>query len=152
MKISQNQIINIAFSSFILIMVYMYYIETLVTKFDYILAIIAILLSHIILFSKNNNIIDIGHFLYCFVYLFSVAFLSDNLYLLGLNIIMITNIILSRYYYGLCIISSIHNDCGFFMDINRFIKKIFSIWNWDYMFPIILVVSLIRFIKLFRLQ
>ena len=42
------------------------------------------------------------------------------------------------------------NNEGYFSDLNAIVKKYFFFWNWDYLFPLLLVVSFGRFMKLKR--
>ena len=125
--ISSEKVIDITFSAFILFMIYFYFIRALKTTLDYILANLAIIISIIILFIKNNNIIDIAHFLYCVLYLLLVTFFSKNLYFLGLNILMITLILYSRKYYNICILGLQHNNIGFFASLSDLLEKILNI-------------------------
>ena len=105
MQVSQNTVINTTFSFFVGIMVYFKYVGILKSSLDYILAILALFISVLLLFFKSIWALDLAHFLYCVVYLFTVCFLSNNAYLLGLNVLMIGLIIFSRYYYGVCILN-----------------------------------------------
>ena len=82
MKESHNLVINITFFVFLVIMLFLNYNNLLESKLDFNLSILAIVVSLMLLLSKNNTVCDVAHFLYCFVYLFSVTFLSENLYLL----------------------------------------------------------------------
>ena len=101
-----------------------------------------------LLLSKNNTVCDVAHFLYCFVYLFSVTFFSENLYLLVLNVLMLAAIIFTRYYFNGCLLSKKQNHSGFFVDLNDMVKKYLFFYNWDYIFPALMLVSLGRFMKL----
>ena len=89
------------------------------------------------------------HFLYTGVYLVIVSLFSNNLYLLGLNIVMLLLIVLSKLYYNECILNKIHNDKGFFNDINNYIKKVIGINDWNPIFFILFLVSAYRFRKLY---
>lgn len=143
----QNLIINTCFGFFFGIMIYFKYQGILISKLDHILAALAILISIIILFFRSIQALDFAHFLYCLIYLFTVSFLSNNVYLLGLNVIMITVILATRYYYQHCLINKKHESKGFFADINSLVIKNLKFWNWDYIFPILLVVSIYQLIN-----
>ena len=147
MQVSQNTVINTTFGFFAGIMVYFKYIGILKSNLDHMLAVLAIFVSVLLLFFKSIWALDLAHFLYCVVYLFTVSFLSNNSYLLGLNILMIGLIIFTRYYYGICILNKKQNNQGFFTDLNDVVKKYISIWNWDYIFPALFIVSSYKFIK-----
>lgn len=147
MQVSQNTVINTTFSFFVGIMVYFKYVGILKSSLDYILAILALFISVLLLFFKSIWALDLAHFLYCVVYLFTVCFLSNNAYLLGLNALMIGLIIFSRYYYGVCILNKKQKGKGFFTGINVILKKYISFWNWDYIFPALFIVSSYKFIK-----
>ena len=108
----------------------------------------AILISVMIVLSKNNIILDIAHFLYCIVYLSLVTFISKNIYLLGLNIIMLLVILLTRYIFNTCILNEKQKGIGFFTELSDIISKNILFWNWDYIFILFLIVSLGRFISL----
>lgn len=148
MKKSCDYVINTAFSLFIFLIAGFYYHNILKTNLDYFVSVVAIVSSIILLLSKSNQLLDIAHFLYCIVYLFLVTGFSYNTYLLGLNIVMLITILLSRYYYKSCILNKKQNDSGFFVNINDIVKKYLVFWNWDFLFPILLIISSIRFIKL----
>lgn len=148
MKESHNLVINITFFVFLVIMLFLNYNNLLESKLDFNLSILAIVVSLMLLLSKNNTVCDVAHFLYCFVYLFSVTFFSENLYLLVLNVVMLAAIIFTRYYFNGCLLSKKQNHSGFFVDLNDMVKKYLFFFNWDYIFPALMLVSLGKFIKL----
>lgn len=147
MQLSQNTVINTTFGFFAGIMVYFKYVGILRSKLDDMLAILAVLISLLLLFFKSIWALDLAHFLYCVVYLFTVSFLSQNQYLIGLNVLMIGIIIFTRHYYGVCILNKKQNNQGFFTDLNTIVKDYISFWNWDYLFPMLFIVSFYKFIK-----
>ena len=124
MQLLQNTVINTTFGFFAGIMVYFKYIGILKSNLDHMLAVLAIFVSVLLLFFKSIWALDLAHFLYCVVYLFTVSFLSKNSYLLGLNVLMIGLIIFTRYYYGVCILNKKQKNKGFFTGINAIVKKI----------------------------
>ena len=148
MKLSQNSVINISFLVLGLLMIYFNYIGILKTKLDTYISYVGIITALIILLSKSSTILDIAHFLYCVVFLYSIAFVSNNTYLLGLNIVMLVCIIFSRYYYGVCILNKKQNGVGFFHDLSDTITKYIPIWDWNYIFNLLLLISSFRFIRL----
>lgn len=148
MKLSQNSVINITFLVLGLLMIYFNYIGILKTKLDTYISYVGIITALIILLSKSSTILDIAHFLYCVVFLYSIAFVSNNTYLLGLNIVMLVCIIFSRYYYGVCILNKKQNGVGFFHDLSDTITKYIPIWDWNYIFNLLLLISSFRFIRL----
>lgn len=129
-------------------MIYLNYNGLLESQVDFYMSILAILISTMLLLSKNNVILDIAHFSYCLVYLFTVAFMSENNYLLGLNIVMISVIIFTRYYFNGCLLNKKQHHKGLLRDLNQMFKKYLVFYNWDYLFPFIGIVSLVRFLKL----
>lgn len=147
MQKATDLVINITFLVFLVIMIYLNYANLLESKLDYGISILAIVISIILLLFKNISILDIAHFLYCGIYLFSVAFLSKNQYLLALNVVMLIVIIFTRYYFDGCLLNKKQKNSGFFVDLNVIVKKYLFFWNWDYLFPLLLVVSLGRLIK-----
>ena len=148
MQESHNLVINITFFVFLVIILFFNYNNFLESKLDFNLSILAIVISLMLLISKNNTVCDVAHFLYCFVYLFSVTFFSENLYLLVLNVLMLAAIIFTRYYFNGCLLSKKQNHSGFFVDLNDMVKKYLFFHNWDYIFPALMLVSLGKFIKL----
>ena len=148
MQESHNLVINITFFVFLVIILFFNYNNFLESKLDFNLSILAIVISLMLLISKNNTVCDVAHFLYCFIYLFSVTFFSENLYLLALNVLMLTVIIFTRYYFNGCLLSKKQNHSGFFVDLNDMVKKYLFFHNWDYIFPALMLVSLGKFIKL----
>jgi len=149
MKDSQNTVINTTFGAFPIIMSYFKYIGALKSKLDHSLAVLAGIISFLILIVKRIWAIDIAHFLYVFVYLFTVTFLSINPHLLGLNVLMTGLIILSRYYYRTCILNTKQNNKGFFTELNDIIMERTAFINWDYKFPTLFIFSIYRFFKYF---
>ena len=149
-KIDQNSVINITVLVLGLSIIYFNYMGFVKTKLDIYISYIGIITGLIILLSKNSTMLDIGHFLYCVVFLFSITFLSTNTYLLGLNIVMVIFIIFTRYYYGVCILNEKQNGVGFFHDLSDIIRKHIPIWNWEYIFNLLLLVSSVRFVRLIR--
>lgn len=150
MKLSENSVINITFLLLGLLMIYFNYMGFLKTKLDIYISYVGIITAIIILLSKNSTMLDIAHFLYCVVFLYSITFVSTNKYLLGLNIVMLISIVFSRYYYGVCILNKKQNGVGFFHDLSDFIAKHIPLWNWDYIFNLLLLVSSVRFIRLIK--
>lgn len=148
MKHTHDLVINIAFFVFLIIMIYLNSSSLLTNNLDFSISILAITISLMLLLFENTTVLDIAHFLYCFVYLFSVTFLSKNQFLLALNILMISIVIFTRYYFNGCILNEKQKNTGFFVDLNSIIKKYIVFLNWDYIFPLLLVVSTIRLIKL----
>ena len=150
MNISENSLINIIAVFYILSMIYLTYIKALKNNLEYSLSIFAIITSIGIIILKNYSfLMYIIHFLYCYVYLFSTTFLSTNLYFLGLNIFVIPIIIYSRYIYKGCVISFTHNKNKVISDFDNSLTEIIgAYWNWNYLFPMLLLVSCGRFIKL----
>lgn len=148
MKESHNLVINITFFVFLVIMLFLNYNNLLESKLDFNLSILAIVISLMLLLFKNNTICDVAHFLYCFVYLFSVTFFSENLYLLALNVFMLAAIIFTRFYFNGCLLSKKQNHSGFFVDLNDIVKKYLFFYNWDYIFPALMLVSLGKLVKL----
>ena len=73
MQKATDLVINITFLVFLVIMIYLNYANLLESKLDYGISILAIVISIILLLFKNISILDIAHFLYCGLYLFSVA-------------------------------------------------------------------------------
>ena len=146
--ISAELVIDITFSAFILFMIYFYFVRALKSTLDYILANLAIIISLIVLFIKNKNIVDIAHFLYTVVFLFIVTFISKNLYFLGLNILMLILILYSRKYYNECILGLEHDNIGFFARFGDLLEKKIKYWDFDYIFIILLVVSFYRYMKI----
>ena len=127
MQLSQNTVINTTFGFFAGIMVYFKYVGILRSKLDDMLAILAVLISLLLLFFKSIWALDLAHFLYCVVYLFTVSFLSQNQYLIGLNVLMIGIIIFTRHYYGVCILNKKQNNQGFFYRLKYHCKRLYKL-------------------------
>ena len=87
MKDSYNTVLNTTFGAFPIIMGYFKYIGALKSKLDYLLAILATIISTIILFVKHIWALDIAHFLYVFVYLYIVSFSFDKFIFIGFKCI-----------------------------------------------------------------
>ena len=148
MNLTSNNAITIAFSFLIIIQVYFYTADILQTTLDYFVSILAILTSLLLLLFDNNKLLDLAHFLYCVLYLFVVTLFTHNVYLLTLNAVMLVVIIASRIYYQKCILNEKQNNHGFFTDLNDTVKNYIKIWNWDYIFPVLLLITTIKIAKL----
>ena len=61
---------------------------------------------------------------------------------------MLLVIIFTRYYFSKCILNEKQNNTGFFTDLNDVISKYILFWDWHYLYPLLLLVSTGRFIKL----
>ena len=132
-------LMDITFTIFLII--HLFFIkEKLVKKgIDLSLSVGAIILSNVILISlayNNIYLLDVGHFMYCGLYLPIASIFSKNKQILMLNIIMLITIILSRYYYKGCLMSKIQKDKGYFTELNHSFKL-----NWWYIFPLLLAIS-----------
>ena len=139
-------VLNITFSFFIILNIYFFINKIIKNSFDKILGTIAIVCSIIILYSINQSYkkyLDLGHYLYCGFYLPLIAIFSTNKTMLGLNIIMITLVIYSRYYYKCCVLSKKQNNKGFFTELSHIFKL-----NWDYLFLILLIFSIYNYLCL----
>ena len=138
----KDVIINTCFSFFFIIMLVFFRFNIIKTFTDKFLGFLAIICSIIVLFAKTNFLLDIGHFIYTAPYLLGVTFFSYNKYLLLLNVVMLFNIIFSRYYYDECILNDKQNNTGFFTDISDYLNL-----NWDYVYLILFFVSLVRTVE-----
>lgn len=145
MKEMQNTVINTTFIFYICYMIYLNYKGLLKTKLDFYISVMAVLLSVMIILSKNIIVLDIAHFLYC-VYLFVITFISKNTYLLGLNILMLLVILFTRYFFNTCILNEKQKGIGFFTDLNDILSKNLVFWDWEYLYRLFLIVSIVRFI------
>ena len=138
----EDIVINICFSLFIIIIIVFYRFNLIKNFTDTFLSVIAIICSILLLFAKTIFFIDFGHFIYIILYLCGVTFFSYNKYLLSFNVIMLFNIIFTRYYYGYCILAEKQNNHGFFADITGYLNL-----NWDYGFAILFFVSLVKLLN-----
>ena len=104
----------------------------------------SILVSVLILGFDGGVPNDVGHFLYCGAYLLGVTFLSCSQYLLALNVAMILCIMATRYYFGVCLLNKKQKNKGFFTSVNKRLKEALPVWDWEYIYPVILVICLFR--------
>lgn len=139
------QIILIIILLTINIIVNFYFLKENFSKkiIDKIISIIGIISSTIIIFSLLNkiNILDIGHFLYCGLYIPIGSFFSKNEYVLLVNILNILIIIITRYYNKCCILTKKQKNKGYLINVSRKMGL-----NWWYLFPLFLFISLIKYI------
>ncbi len=136
-------LMDVAFTLFIII--HLFFIkENLVKKgIDKSLSIGGIILSIIILISlayNKTSLLDIGHFMYCGLYLPISSIFSKNKPILMLNIIMLITIILSRYYYKGCLMSKVQKNKGYFTELNHSCNL-----DWWYIFPFLLAISIYNY-------
>lgn len=138
MKIHESIFTIISFSIFLIFLISLLLFNKCnkYTIIDTILIYVGIIVSLIILISKNNFLLDIAHFLYIMIYLVGVSLLSNNKNLLIFNNIMLFNIGISKLLYNECILNKKQQNHGLFFDIN---KK--SQLNWNYIYIILFIIS-----------
>ena len=132
-------LMDIAFTLFIILHLFFINEKIVKNRIDKWLSLGGIILSLIILISLaycNIPLLDIGHFMYCGLYLPIASIFSRNKQILLLNIIMLSTIILSRYYYKGCLMSQVQKNKGYFTELNHSFKL-----NWWYIFPLLLAVT-----------
>ena len=132
-------LMDIAFTLFIILHLFFMNEKIVKTKIDKLLSLGGIILSFTILISLahcNIPLLDIGHFMYCGLYLPIASIFSRNKQILLLNIIMLSTIILSRYYYKGCLMSQVQKNKGYFTELNHSFKL-----NWWYIFPLLLAIT-----------
>ncbi len=136
-------LMDIAFTLFIILHLFFMNEKIVKTKIDKLLSLGGIILSFTILISLaycNIPLLDIGHFMYCGLYLPIASIFSRNKQILLLNIIMLTTIILSRYYYKGCLMSQVQKNKGYFTELNHSFKL-----NWWYIFPLLLAITSVNY-------
>ena len=109
MTIPGEFVIDICYIFFIAISMYFFYSGVYQTNLDYILGTIAIITGLIVVPLRNYVHLIFGHMFY-FIYLTTTSLFSNNKYLLGLNVVMLTNIILLRYLYDGCLLIKMRNN------------------------------------------
>ncbi len=132
-------LMDIAFTLFIILHLFLINEKIVKTRIDKLLSLGGIILSFTILISLaycNIPLLDIGHFMYCGLYLPIASIFSKNKQILLLNIIMLSTIILSRYYYKGCLMSQVQKNKGYFTELNHSFKL-----NWWYIFPLLLAIT-----------
>jgi hypothetical protein len=132
-------LMDIAFTLFIILHLFLINEKIVKTRIDKLLSLGGIILSFTILISLaycNIPLLDIGHFMYCGLYLPIASIFSRNKQILLLNIIMLSTIILSRYYYKGCLMSQVQKNKGYFTELNHSFKL-----NWWYIFPLLLAIT-----------
>lgn len=108
----------------------------------YVLGTIANITGLIVVPLRNYEHLIFGHMFY-FIYLTTSSLFSNNKYLLGLNVVMLTNIILSRYFYGGCLLIKMRNNdlSNIFSDG---ISSISYYLNGNFIYPPLLGISAYR--------
>ena len=134
---------NLISISIILIILMWWKLGIFKSNTDYLLVFILSISSIITLFFKKNYLLDLAHFLYCFLYFILVIIFSNNKYLLLLNTLMLFVIICTRYYYGKCILN--REERGRFEDLNKNLKL-----DWNIIFPMELILSAGKTVVLFE--
>ena len=132
-------LMDIAFTLFIILHLFFMNEKIVKTKIDKLLSLGGIILSFTILISLaycNIPLLDIGHFMYCGLYLPIASIFSKNKQILLLNITMLSTIILSRYYYKGCLMSQVQKNKGYFTELNHSFNL-----NWWYIFPLLLAIT-----------
>ena len=137
-------LMNTAFVVFIILHALFLKKSIVKNRFDKTMSYSALIMSIIILCSLNCNMMklfDLGHFLYCGMYLPLISVFSTNKTILLLNCIMLSAVIMSRYYYKGCIMSKTQKNKGMFVGINKKFKL-----NWWYIYPILLAISAYKYL------
>ena len=132
-------LMDIAFTLFIILHLFFINEKIVKNRIDKWLSLGGIILSLIILISLaycNIPLLDIGHFMYCGLYLPIASIFSKNKQILLLNITMLSTIILSRYYYKGCLMSQVQKNKGYFTELNHSFNL-----NWWYIFPLLLAIT-----------
>jgi len=136
-------LMDIAFTLFIILHLFFINEKIVKTKIDKLLSLGGIILSFTILIALaycNIPLLDIGHFMYCGLYLPIASIFSKNKQILLLNIIMLCTIILSRYYYKGCLMSQVQKNKGYFTELNHSFNL-----NWWYLFPLLLAITIFNY-------
>jgi len=136
-------LMDIAFTLFIILHLFLMNEKIVKTRIDKLLSIGGIILSLIILISLaycNIPLLDIGHFMYCGLYLPIASIFSKNKQILLLNIVMLGTIISSRYYYKGCLMSQVQKNKGYFTELNHSFNL-----NWWYIFPLLLAITIFNY-------
>ena len=142
MSIPGEYIIDVCYIFFIAISIYFFYSGVYQTNLDYILGTIAIITGLIVVPLRNYVHLIFGHMFY-FIYLTTTSLFSNNKYLLGLNVVMLTNIILLRYLYDGCLLIKMRNNdlSNIFSDG---ISSISYYLNGNYIYPPLFGISAYR--------
>ena len=136
-------LMDIAFTLFIILHLFFINEKIVKTKIDKLLSLGGIILSFTILIALaycNIPLLDIGHFMYCGLYLPIASIFSKNKQILLLNIIMLCTIILSRYYYKGCLMSQVQKNKGYFTELNHSFNL-----KWWYLFPLLLAITIFNY-------
>jgi hypothetical protein len=142
--INEFVFINIVFSILMLIIGIMLFLNVIRNKLDKYVAYILLLSSFCLVFSHNPNIIDFTHFSFMMCIYF-VSLFSNNIHLLILNLIILIVIILSRKYFGQCILNKKQNKNNIFKWINdKFINTKGTITQGNILFCGIILLTLLR--------
>lgn len=145
MNIPGNYVVDFCYTLWIFISIYFYYSGIYVTNLDYVLGILAIVVGILIVPLRNHIHIIYGHTLNT-IYLAIVSFFSHNIYLLGLNILMLFNIIVSRLVFHDCLfIKMRRSETATPASIT--ITNMFNKLNGSYIYPTLLITSIYRLYK-----
>jgi hypothetical protein len=135
MKIHGEYIIDFCYIFFIGLSIYFYYNGIYKTRLDYILGTLAIVVGLLVVFFRNKIDMIFAHIFYS-IYLILVSLFSNNYYLLGFNIIMLINIIVTRYLYDGCLLKKLRNKNS--------IDTVNHNINGDYYYSTLLFISIYR--------
>lgn len=143
--ISGEYIVDFCYMFFIVLSIYFYYNGIYKTKLDYILGILAIIIGLLVVFFRKKINLIIAHVFYS-IYLVLVSLFSNNYYLLGLNVIMLINIILTRYFYDGCLLVKMREKISIDA-VNYIVDIIFKYVNGDYYYSTLLFISIYRLLS-----
>ena len=139
MEKDKKYVLQVGFTLIIIILLLIKKCNKVNTYIDSLFILIGLISSFIILFSTNNSLLDLAHFLYCGVYIIGVSLLSKNECMLFLNSLMIIYIITSRFYYKKCLLNEKQKNKGQFRDINKKLKL-----DWNIIYPCMFFISFLK--------
>lgn len=147
---SGEYIVDFCYMFFIVLSIYFYYNGIYKTKLDYILGILAIIIGLLVVFFRKKINLIFAHVFYS-IYLVLVTLFSNNYYLLGLNVIMLINIILTRYFYDGCLLVKMREKISIDA-VNYIIDIVFNYVNGDYYYLTLLFVSMYRLLNILLIK
>ena len=135
MKIDCEYIIDFCYIIFIGLSIYLYYNGIYKTRLDNIFGTLAIVIGVLVVFFRNKLDLIFAHVFYS-IYLILVSIFSNNNYLLGFNVIMLINIIVTRYLYDGCLLKQMRNKNS--------VDTVNHNINGDYYYSTLLFISIYR--------
>ena len=146
MIISENAFVTFSFSSLVVACLTLLGLSDIRHIYDKAFIYFLLLSSTSFLLINNPYVIDATHLLFMFS-IFAISLVSYNKFILLLNIVIVIIIVLSRLYFGHCVINIKQKGKGTFLKINKIINNKGTITQGNLLFTGILLFTIFKLVS-----